>query len=177
MKYRFETEYNLTALTAMARGLRKTVRKKRSRRSHILGWVVVVLSVMLMMSSANGSFTLNSKNTVTLLAAGAIVIALIFEDKLNGYFAQKRMLKGTEKAVAVFDTDIGDAFSSRTAAGKSEFYYDNIAAIAKTKNYFVFILSDRYGQVYDINGLTGGTAEDFSQFISEKTGKPVINAD
>ena len=42
---------------------------------------------------------------------------------MNGYFAKKRLLKGTEKALSVFDTAI-DSFSSETAVGKSEFTYD-----------------------------------------------------
>ena len=33
MGIQFETDYNMETLTAMAKGLRKTVRKKRSRES------------------------------------------------------------------------------------------------------------------------------------------------
>ena len=47
MKFTFETEYNHKALTVMAKTLRKTVRNKKSRRSHIIGWLLVVLSVFL----------------------------------------------------------------------------------------------------------------------------------
>lgn len=36
MGIQFETDYNMETLTAMAKGLRKTVRRKRSRRVHIL---------------------------------------------------------------------------------------------------------------------------------------------
>lgn len=36
MGIQFETDYNMETLTAMAKSLRKTVRKKRSRRVHIL---------------------------------------------------------------------------------------------------------------------------------------------
>jgi len=41
MEFKFETAYDQKALSAMARGLRKTVRLKKSRRSHIIGWVVM----------------------------------------------------------------------------------------------------------------------------------------
>lgn len=36
-EFTFETTYNQKAMTTMARALRKTVRKKHSRRSHIFG--------------------------------------------------------------------------------------------------------------------------------------------
>ena len=93
MQYSFETTYDQKTLTVMARCLRKTVRRSRSKRSHIYGWIVVVLALLLSFSS--GEVTV--KSIVTWLVALVIVLALLFEDRLNGYFARKRMLKGTEK--------------------------------------------------------------------------------
>ena len=43
MGIQFETDYNMETLTAMAKGLRKTVRKKRSRRVHIFAAVVLII--------------------------------------------------------------------------------------------------------------------------------------
>lgn len=40
MEFTFETIYDQKAMKAMANALRKTVRKKRSRRSHIWGLIV-----------------------------------------------------------------------------------------------------------------------------------------
>ena len=51
MEFTFETSYNQKALTTMARALRKTVRKKRSRRSHILGWIVMIMGAFLAVNS------------------------------------------------------------------------------------------------------------------------------
>lgn len=172
MKYIFETEYNLRGLTAMAKALRKTVRKKRSKRSHFLGWIIVALSLLLVFASKESHLT--SKEIVTLIAGAAIVITFIFEDKLNGHIAQKRMLKGTEKSTAVFDEENTETFVSQTQAGKTEFYYKNIVAVAETKEYFVFLLSANHAQLYDKAGLTGGTIEEFKIFINETTGKPVV---
>ena len=175
MQFKFETEYNLRSLTAMAKALRKTVRKKRSRKSHILGWILVAFSVMMLFISAKTEF--GFRQTVTLLVAVAVAGTLVFEDRLNGYFARKNMLKGTEKAVAVFDTQAKETFCSETGVGKSDFYYKNIVAIAETKEYFVFLLSANYAQVYDKSTLCGGTADDFRQFITEKTGKTIVTID
>ena len=44
MKFTFETEYNTKTMSVMAKALRKTIRKKHSRRSHIFGWIVSALS-------------------------------------------------------------------------------------------------------------------------------------
>ena len=44
MEFKFETAYNQEAITIMAKALRKTVRKKRSKRSHIFGLIVVVFA-------------------------------------------------------------------------------------------------------------------------------------
>ena len=46
MELTFETTYNQKAMTTMARALRKTVRKKHSRRSQILGWLITVLALL-----------------------------------------------------------------------------------------------------------------------------------
>lgn len=46
MEFTTTTDYDMKTLTAMARALRKTVRKKRSRRAHIFGWIVVLLGIL-----------------------------------------------------------------------------------------------------------------------------------
>ena len=174
MKYTFETLYNQEALTIMAKCLRKTVRRKKSKRSHIFGWIVVILAVILSIASDAESFAIDFKKLITWTAALAIVISFIFEDWLNGYFAKKRMLKGTEKSISTFDTETPNAFISETAIGKSEFSYDKVAQIAETERYFVFIFSENHAQVYDKVSISGGTVDEFREFISKVTNKTVF---
>lgn len=174
MKYTFETLYNQEALTIMAKCLRKTVRKKKSKRSHIFGWIIVILAVILSFGSDAESFVIDFKKVITWAAALAIVVSFVFEDWLNGYFARKRMLKGTEKSTSTFDTETPNAFISETAIGKSEFSYDKIAQIAETERYFVFIFSENHAQVYDKVGISGGKIEEFRDFISKATNKSVV---
>ena len=52
MEFTTTTDYDMKTLTAMARALRKTVRKKRSRRAHIFGWIVVLLGTFLLRRAA-----------------------------------------------------------------------------------------------------------------------------
>ena len=174
MEYTFESLYNQEALTIMAKCLRKTVRRKKSKRSHIFGWIVVILAVILSVASDAESFAIDFKKVITWTAALAIVISFIFEDWLNGYFAKKRMLKGTEKSTSTFDTEIANAFVSETAIGKSEFSYDKVAQIAETERYFVFIFSENHAQVYDKVSISGGTVDEFREFISKVTNKTVF---
>ena len=171
MEFTFETSYNQKALTTMARALRKTVRKKRSRRSHILGWIVMIMGAFLAVNPLRSGVVFNAKNIVTWLAILAIFIVFIWEDALNGYIASKRMLKGTEKTTSIFTEE---GFASITEIGKTEWNYDKVMQIAETKDYFVFIYSANHAQVYDKSSISGGTAEEFCRFIEEKTGKKIM---
>ena len=171
MEFTFETLYNQKALTVMAKALRKTVRKKRSRRSHILGWIVMIMGALLAVNSLRSGVVFNAKNIVTWLAILAIFIVFIWEDALNGYIASKRMLKGTEKATSIFTEE---GFASITEIGKTEWNYDKVMQIAETKEYFVFIYSANHAQVYDKSSIQGGTAEEFCRFIEEKTSKKIV---
>lgn len=167
MEFTFETQYNAKTMASMAKALRKTIRKKHSRRSHIFGWIVTVLAALLLIS--NG-FLLNFRTIATSVAILAILTALLFEDRINGYMAKKRLPPGTEKAAAVF-SDAG--FISQTDLGKSEWHYDKIMILAETADFFVFIFSASHAQLYDKRHLQGGTADDFHRFIEAATGKQV----
>lgn len=173
MEFTFETSYNQKALKTMAKALRKTIRKKRSRRSHMLGWIVMIMGALLAVNSLRSGVVFSAKNIVTWLAILAIFIVFIWEDALNGYIASKRMLKGTEKATSIFNEE---GFVSITEIGKTEWNYDKVMLVGDTKDYFVFIYSANHAQVYDKSSISGGTAEEFCKFIEEKTGKNVIKS-
>ncbi len=171
MGFIFETTYNQKALTAMAKGVRKTARKKRSKRSHIFGLVVIALAVFLALADIKDGFEFTTNRIITLLAALIILIVLLFEDKINGYVARKRMLPGTEKSKATFTEE---GFLSETEVGKTEWNYDRILLLAETKDYFIFVFSSSHAQVYDKNNLSGGTTDEFRKFICERSGKSMI---
>lgn len=172
MEFTFETVYNQRAVTTMARVLRKTLRKRRSRRSHIFGWIVLVIAVLLTLPLGDKDFVINFRTIITWIAALVILVTLLFEDKINGYIARKRMLAGMDKATTVFNDE---SYITTTNIGKTEFPYDhNIDLIVEAKDYFVFIFDKSHAQVYDRRTLSGGTVEEFRKFISEKTGKEIV---
>lgn len=164
MRFTIETVYDQKALTAMARALRKTIRSKRSRRSHIFGWIVTMIALLLIFNAAE----FNGKSIVTGLAAITIMITLILEDHINGYVAKKRGLPGLDRALVTFHEE---GYHSATPVGASDFRYDTILRFAGTKDYFVFVFSASHAQVYDKENLSGGTESEFAAFITEKTGK------
>ena len=93
MEFTFETTYDQKAFTSMAKALRKTVRKKRNHRSHVFGWIVVVLGLLLTLLSANESFSINLRTIITWLAIILILIVMFFEDSINGYIAKKEFCR------------------------------------------------------------------------------------
>jgi len=166
MEFSFETRYDLPALTVMARALRKTIRKKHSRRSHVLGFLVAVLAVLLTIPQARGTILPPVKVWITWAVAAILVFAMVREDRLNAWFARNRMLPGTEYAETVF---CPDGYTSVTAAGTTEWEYENIRMLAETRRYFVFVFSKSHAQIYDKSNLSGGSAEEFRRFITEVT--------
>lgn len=157
--FSFETDYDMNTFISMARALRMTIRKKHSKRSHIFGWGVVVLGI---------AFTfLGDVRVLHITAIAAIALALLFEDRLNGWIAMKRMLKGMEKVKSDF---YEDRYVSATDIGTTEWHYDKIKAIAEDKDYFIFLFSESHTQAYDKRKMTGGTGVDFRNFIMQKTG-------
>ncbi len=174
MEFTFTTAYNQKAMTAIAHTLRKTVRKKHSRRSHIFGWIVIILGLvlsflpMLPISGENTKISLSSVITWTILLI--MVIVFIWEDSINGYFAKKKILPGLIQSTTTFTAD---GYHSSTDVGESDFHYNNIIMVAETNDYIVFIFSKSHAQVYDKSSITGGTIDSFRQFIQDITGQAI----
>lgn len=170
MEFQFETAYDQEALTVMAKALRKTIRKKRSRRSHILGTIVIAFALFLTLPLGNEAYVLTAKKVLTWLVAAIILLTLMFEDRINGAIAKKRMLPGLEKAIVTFKKD---SYHSVTEIGSSDFAYSTIQMLVETTDYFVFIFSQNHAQIYSKCTLTGGTADEFRAFIQKATDKTI----
>ena len=169
MEYIFETNYDKKTLKTMARVVRKTVRKKHSRRSYVFGWLVIIFGILMLF--LNGGFVdINFQKVITGMAVLAIIIALLFEDQLNGYLAGKRMLPGTKIVITKFTED---GYTSEVKAGTTEWKYENIELVAETSDYFAFVFGQNHAQVFEKNSLVGGTVDGFRTFIKDKTGKQI----
>lgn len=172
MEFRFETKYDQKGLTALARALRKTLRKKHSRRSHIFGWCVAALAILLIAAQRILEEPWTVRDTLTLGVGVVLIVTLFTEDQVNAFFAKRKMLPGTSTARSVFTEE---GYTSATEAAVTEFRYETIQQVCETADYFVLLFSRQHGQIYDKATLSGGTAEEFRTFIAEKTGKPIVS--
>lgn len=170
MEFIFETEYNQRALTTMARGLRKTIRRKRNIRSRVIGFLTAVLGASVNFARAANGAVFDTRSVVTWLAILVLGIVFIWEDSINGYTARRRLMPGTEKASSIFHEDM---FTSTTEVGRTEWNYDKILFVAETADYFVFIFSTNYAQVYDKSAILGGSLNEFRRFMERVTGKTI----
>ncbi|MBQ3123558.1 MAG: YcxB family protein [Firmicutes bacterium] len=170
MEFRFETVYNKESLTVMAKVLRKTVRKKRSRATRVFGWFVLILGILLLLPLGDEKFAFDLSTCVTLIALIAIVGVLLTEDRLNGMMAEKRLVQGVVGATSVFKED---GYVTSLDLGKTEWRYENLGTLAEHKDFFVFIFDQNHAQLYDKRSLEGGSVEEFRVFIEEKTGKKI----
>lgn len=170
MEFRFETDYNLETLTAMAKGLRKTVRRKRNRRTRIFAGIVLVIGLVSSALSIASKEPLRARNLLVLLAMLCVIYASLQEDRLNARAAKRRLLPGTEHAGCVFGED---GYTIKTSVTESRFSYAQIRAVAELPRYLVLALSNNQAQVFDKESLSGGTIEEFRAFLADKTGKPV----
>ena len=90
----------------------------------------------------------------------------IWEDGINGFMAKKRLRPGTEEVVAVFDDD---GYETKTSAETFHWNYARPNYLAETKYYFVIIFDENHAQVFDKEEMTGGTEQEFRDFICAKT--------
>lgn len=93
MEFIFETHYDQKGISLMAKALRKTIRKKKSRRSHIWAIIIIILAIMLSLPEKNEEFVITFNLVATWAAVAIMASVLIFEDKLNGYIAKKECLQ------------------------------------------------------------------------------------
>lgn len=167
-----ETVYDQRTMTAMAGALRKTIRKKHSRRAHRFGIAVVVLGVLLLGVNLRNGQLLTVQSGLTLLAVSAILVTLLFQDAINGFLAGKRILPGTEAAETRF---YEDCYVTETKAGITEWRYDRIQVLAESKGYLIFVLGQNHAQAYDLKQISGGAKEDLIAFLEKRTGKQVVS--
>ena len=133
MEFTFDTAYDQKTVTAMVRALRKTQRKKRSRRSHIFGWIVIALGLLLAVSDfANAKADIGT--WVTLVTILVLLAVFVWEDAINAYLARKRTLPGLMHIHAVFGED---SYRTETEMGNTEWFYANVLSVVELPGYTV----------------------------------------
>ena len=166
MEFTCHTAYNLKALTAAARALRRTLRAKKSRVSRLYAWIISGLLAL--------SLWLSWGEVWKSVINGAVLAALLLiqwkEDAVNGYFAKRRAMPGTDAADTAF---YPDCFVVKTAASESKWQYDRILALAESGGYLIFVMGKNHAMPVEKAALQGGDISEFRHFIEEKSGQQI----
>lgn len=168
MEFQMHTTYDRPAMTDMARAVRKTVNRKRTRFIHIWMYAVFLLGILCAIPLDG---TLTSSNIICALVAFFMLAARILEDFLDGWIAYRYILPGTEQVDATFTAE---HYCTRSQISTTKWSYETVAAIVESPRYFVFILSQKYAQIYDKTTLTGGSCEQFRALLETAAGKSIL---
>ena len=158
------TTYDRRALSALARALRKTVRRTRSRLLRVWCWVLLVLSLLSAWVSWGewGTVALNGAVAVLMLAV------LLGEDAINAFFARRWAMPRLEDCDTCFYSDY---YETRFPGSVTQWQYDRILHLAETSRYIILILGKNHAQACGKADLAGGSVEAFRSFLEQKTGK------
>ena len=177
-EFQVHSNYDHKVFKTMSRVLRKTTNRKIHVVIRVFGWVSVTVYALLQLFLITGRFFFSWMGDYSpdlagiLVALGllAVLSGLLFEDDLNAWIAAANLMPGTREA----DTRFGpDGYVVVTQAAETRMYYKNIRLVGETADSFVFLIGKRHAQQFPKAGLTGGTAEEFRAFLTEKTGLPV----
>ena len=172
MMYKIKTTYNLKAFTVLARTLRQTLRKGKSIATRIFTSAVIAALLFIVV----GFFLIGEvKENIGVLAfdVGVIVVlvlTMLLEDVLNAWITESQLLPNARESEAVFGPD---EYTITTADAKSTWTYQHVISICETKEYIIFFLSTKHGQIFEKGGFRGGNLQAFRTFIMKKTGKVI----
>ena len=171
MKFQFETNYDMRSLTALAKGLRKTVRVKESKRNRILCIGMAVFMLVSILINGSAAWEVNFWNVLNWIIIAVLILSVLFEDAVNAYLSQRRKVAGREKTAVVFSPD---KYQLITAKRSSTWYYTRIAALAEDNDFFVIVLNESNAQVFKKSTLKDAGMDEFRTFIKQATGKEIV---
>ncbi|MBD5152912.1 MAG: YcxB family protein [Oscillibacter sp.] len=169
MEFVNQTVIGKKELTALARGARKSVRRRRGHIIRIVGGMIILLNVFFAWTSLRLG---DSRWWVNGVLALFLLVVVFGEDQLNGRISAKYVIPDAREVTATFGPE---NYTHVSKSADSRFSYDRIQMVCETQDYFLFYLSGNLGQIYAKNGFTKGTAMAFRDFISRKTGLQVQN--
>lgn len=160
-----QTTIDQKAMTALARATRKTLRRGRSGPVRTLAWFIVVLEAFLTYTYLRGG---EAGWPVNALLGLFMLGCLLTEDRVNGALALRRTPSDSREVNAAFEE--GRSYVHRTRAGERWWPYSQIRAAVETKDYFILLLDRSRGHIYDKQGFSWGTPEEFRALIQKQTG-------
>lgn len=162
MEFTFDLNYDLKAMTAMAKAIRVGLQEEQNKKSKIIGWGFVALTVLILLfSSTFGWMQIAACILITLFAA-----YLIWQDQVNAYFAMKKLPEKMRTGRWLFRDD---GYFSDTEAGESDYSYKNIFMMVESQGYMILVFHEGRAHIIDLSTIQGGTAQDFRRLLRRET--------
>lgn len=162
MELTFEMNYDQKAMTAMARAVRKGLQEEQDKKSKIIGWVFVVLTAVILLSSGKTGW-------MQIIGAGIVVLFaayLIWQDRINGTLAMWKLPAKMRKGEWLFRED---GYFSNTEVGESDYSYENIFMMVESRGYMILVFQEGNAHIIPMDTVKGGTAADFRRLLRKKT--------
>ena len=162
MEFTFDLNYDLKAMTAMARAIRVGLQEEQNKKSKIIGWGFVALTILILLfSSTFGWMQIAASIIIALFAA-----YLIWQDQVNAYFAMKKLPEKMRTGRWLFRDD---GYFSDTEAGESDYSYKNIFMMVESQGYMILVFHEGRAHIIDLSTIQGGTAQDFRRLLRRET--------
>lgn len=162
MELTFDMNYDLKAMTAMAKAVRKGLQEEQDRKSKIIGWTFVAAIVLILLLSDKFGWM---QITALVLTAG-FAAYLIWQDIVNGYLAMKRLPENLRSGKWLFRED---GYFSDTEAGESDYSYESIFMMVESQGYMILVFHDGKAHIIDMSTIQGGNDGDFRRLLRKKT--------
>jgi hypothetical protein len=169
MEFTFDLNYDQKAMTAMAKAIRTGLQEEQDKRSKIIGWVFIALTVLIL---------LTSKTFGWMQIAACILIAgfaayLIWQDQVNGWLALRKLPEKMRKGRWLFRED---GYFSDTEAGESDYSYHNIFLMVESQGYMMLVFHEGTAHIIDMSTIQGGTAAEFRKLLRRQTSLTIQEA-
>ena len=162
MEFTFDLNYDLKAMTAMAKAIRVGLQEEQNKKSKIIGWGFVALTILILLfSSTFGWMQIAACIIIALFAA-----YLIWQDQVNAYFAMKKLPEKMRTGRWLFRDD---GYFSDTEAGESDYSYKNIFMMVESQGYMILVFHEGRAHIIDLSTIQGGTAQDFRRLLRRET--------
>ena len=160
------TTYDRRALSALARALRKTVRRTRSRLLRVWCWVLLVLSLLSAWVSWGEWGNCGAQWGGGRPDAG----------RSAGGGRNQRLLCQAERPAGdggVHGALLEEHYETKIAGAATQWQYSKLLRLAENDRYLVLILGKNHGQLCDKEELTGAAPEELRAFLEQRTGLTV----
>lgn len=162
MEFQIEMKYDLNAMTAMSKGIRKALRKEYHQKNTIISCLFAGGSVGILLTSPFFGF----QQIITVIALALWVLCVVFQDHVHGIWVRMKRPSNMKKCTWTFRED-GFSAPQRVI---SEFDYDSIYAMIECDGYLILCFLGSIEQEFDLKHMTDVSAADLCIFLQKKTG-------